>query len=187
LSSLCLHAQAPQGWFLAGSKPADYETGVDAKQEFSGHASAYLKSKAPATNEKVTNDSAEQGGFGTLMQNFRADQYLGKRIRFSAFVKSKDVQDWAGLWMHVDKGSTVVSFDNMQDRAIKGTNDWRNYEIVLDVPQEATGIFFGILLGKTGEVWISSAKFEIVDSSVAVTGQQHMSKDAPTNLDFEKQ
>jgi len=41
----------------------------------------------------------------------------------------------------VDKGKeTGVAFDNMQDRAIKGTTDWRRYEVVLDVPEDATGI-----------------------------------------------
>jgi hypothetical protein len=43
-------------------------------------------------------------GFGTLMQDFRAKQYVGKRVRFSAFVKSENVEGWAGLWMRVDKG-----------------------------------------------------------------------------------
>ena len=65
---------------------------------------------------------------------------------FSAFVKSDSVQDWAGLWMRVDKGSDatakVLSFDNMQDRPIKRTTGWRNYEGVLDVPRDTAGIFF---------------------------------------------
>lgn len=28
--SLLLQAEAPKGWFIAGSKPAEYESGVDA-------------------------------------------------------------------------------------------------------------------------------------------------------------
>lgn len=43
-----------------------------------------------------------------------------------------------GLWFRVD-GTTgkSLSFDNMQDRAVKGTTEWARYEIVLDVPEGA--------------------------------------------------
>ena len=174
-SSLMLNATVPQGWYLAGSKPAEYESGVDAQVQYNAHPSAFLKSKSAVVN-----------GFGTLMQDFRAEQYEGKRLRFTAFVKSEGVQDWAGLWMRVDKGRETVAFDNMQDRSIKGTNGWREYAIVLDVPQNATGIFFGVLLTGSGAVWMNSVKIEPVGPEVPITGSgmtQH--RDRPTNLDFE--
>ena len=125
-------------------------------------------------------------GFGTLMQDFRADHYLGKRVRFSAFVKTEGAEDWAGLWMRVDKGAKQLTFDNMQGRPIKGTTDWRKYDVVLDVPQEATGIFFGVLLSGSGTVWLSEAKFEIVETNVPTTGTAAPQKsDEPVNLNFE--
>jgi hypothetical protein len=176
LFTLTLQAAAPTGWFLAGSKPASYDTGVDAQASYNGHASAYLKSKDPRID-----------GFGTLMQNFSADHYLGKRVRFSAFIKTGDLQSWAGLWMRIDKESQKLAFDNMQDRPIKSNTDWRNYVVVLDVPQEATGIFFGVLLGGTGQVWISNAKFEVVGSDVPTTGSGATPSMPlePANLNFE--
>jgi hypothetical protein len=174
--AIALQAAVPGGWLLAGTKPASYDVGTDAQAAYNGHPSGYLKSKVPDT-----------GGFGTLMQAFRADKYLGKRVRFSAFVKSEGIQDWAGLWMRVDKGTDSVAFDNMQERPIKGTTDWQKYEVVLDVPQDATGIFYGILLGGTGEVWLNSAKFEVVGADVPATGGKGSKlADGPTNLDFEK-
>lgn len=174
---LLLQAAVPEGWYMAGTKPVDYESGIDAQAVYNGHASAYLKSKKP-----------EIDGFGTLMQNFGADNYMGKRVRFSAFVKAEDVQNWAGLWMRIDgKERAALAFDNMQDRAIKGTADWRKYEVVLDVPQNANGIFFGILLRGTGEVWINGVKFEVVGTDVPTTDKQKPSQPAgPANLDFEK-
>jgi hypothetical protein len=65
-------------------------------------------------------------GFGTLMQTFKADSFRTKRIRFSGYVRSKEVMDWAGLWLRVDgsNGGEMLAFDNMQDRPIKGTTDW---------------------------------------------------------------
>lgn len=173
--SLMLYAAAPQGWYLDGSKPAEYESGVDKQVQYNAHPSAYLKSKATVSD-----------GFGTLMQNFSADQYAGKRLRLTAFVRAEGVENWAGLWMRVDKGKDSVAFDNMQDRPITGNNAWREYTVVLDVPRNASGIFFGVLLSGSGEVWVNSVKLEPVGPEVPTTGSgatQH--RDRPTNLDFE--
>ena len=165
---------APRGWILAGSNPADYLTGVDQKSMYQARPSAYLKGKPTATE-----------GFGTLMQSFSAARYAGKRVRFSAAVKSEGVNGWAGLWMRVDQGSAMVAFDNMENRPIRGTTDWQNYQVVLDVPMNATGIAFGVLLNKSGAVWLNNVKFESVGTNVPTTGV--VLQEGPTNLDFESQ
>jgi hypothetical protein len=170
-----LHAAAPTGWYIAGNKPTEYESGIDPVAGYNNHPSAYLKSKQPIVH-----------GFGTLMQDFRANHYSGKRIRFSAFVKT-DATDWAALWMRVDKGSKQLAFDNMHDRPIRGKSTWQRYEIVLDVPQDATGIFFGVLLSGSGTVWLNDAKFDVVGPTVLPTnGDVIQRPDEPMNLDFEK-
>ncbi len=124
------------------------------------------------------------------MQDFSADKYAGKRIRLRANVKAQGVRSWAGLWMRVDKQSTSVAFDNMQDRPITGTTGWQNYAVVLNVPQDATGIFFGVLLTGPGTVWLNSVKVEVVGSEIPATGASAGTKklhDEPTNLDFTEQ
>jgi hypothetical protein len=89
----------------------------------------------------------------------------------TANVKAQAVQNWAGLWMRVDgKNQQMLSFDNMQDRPIRGTLDWKQYAIVLDVPRESIGIFFGILLVGPGEVWLANVQFAIVNNTVPKTG-----------------
>jgi hypothetical protein len=108
---------------------------VHRDQAYQGHARAFLKSKNPNVE-----------GFGTLMQMITAEQYLGNKLRLSGLVKSEEVTGWAGLWMRVDKGREVLAIDNMQRRAIKGTTGWQRYEVVLDIPKQATGVAFGILL-----------------------------------------
>jgi hypothetical protein len=114
---------------------------VDTTTKYEGQPSAYLQAATP---------NAE--GFGTLMQLIDAANYAGKRIRLRAFVESRDLSKWAGMWMRVDKQHTVVAFDNMQDRAITGTHPWATYDVVLDVPQDATSISFGVLLMGGGKV-----------------------------------
>lgn len=169
---------APVGWLLAGSKPASYRTGVDKTMVHDGQASVYLESAVPNT-----------GGFGTVMQAIDAANYAGKRVRLRADVRSQDVGKWAGMWMRVDKGQEMgISFDNMQDRAIKGTQSWSGHDVVLDVPEDATSLSFGILLTGEGEVWASHFVLEVVGKDTEVTGSKlgaraPLSK-TPVNLNF---
>jgi hypothetical protein len=168
---------APQGWHLAGSNPENYESGVDSEAKRNGFPIAYLKSKPSATE-----------GFGTLMQSFSASKYAGQRIRLSASAKSDEVSDWAGLWMRVDVNTKPFVIDNMQNRAIKGSLDWREYQVVLDVPKDATNVAFGILLSKSGMVWLNNVRFEIVSTEVPVTAKPSFATprpEDPVNLNFE--
>jgi hypothetical protein len=176
LTGLVLVAQAavPRGWLLAGTKPSEYEVGVDVDQVYQGHATAFLKSK-----------TLNADGFGTLMQSIRAEQYLGRKVRLSGLVKSEEVLGWAGLWMRVDKEKSPVAFDNMENRAIKGTMGWQRYDVVLDVPKDATAISFGILLAGSGVVWLNGAKFDVVDADVPVTNiGEKVLPEKPINLEF---
>jgi hypothetical protein len=168
---------APSGWFLAGDRPASYRTGIDKDVVRDALPSAYLASKVQET-----------GGFGTLMQSIAASQYAGQRVRLHAWVQSKDVADWAGLWMRVDKGKATVGFDNMQDRPIHGTQPWTAYDVVLDVPANATYISFGTLLAGSGAVWLNGVQFEVVGQDVRTTGTAGASPPpaTPVNLDFQK-
>jgi hypothetical protein len=159
-SVLPIRASVPDGWHLAGSVPAQYEFGDAAVHTYQGHETRFLKSKQSSVD-----------GFGTVMLSVLADQYRGKRVRFTGFVKTQDLAGWAGLWMRIDQGRKRVGFDNMYDRGIKGTSDWKRYDVVLDVPPAATDISFGILLADAGEVWLSDAKLEAVGTDVPVTNQ----------------
>src|ERR1700675_2011792 len=168
---------APQGWHIAGSNHEKYETGVDSQAKRNGFPIAYLKSKPSATV-----------GFGTLMQSFSASKYAGQRIRLSASVKSDEVRDWAGLWMRVDVNSRPFALDNMANSSIKGSVDWREYQVVLDVPKDATNVAFGILPSKSGMVWLNNVRFEIVSTEVPVTAKPSFATptpEDPVNLNFE--
>ena len=162
----------PTGWFKAGNKPKSYQMIVE--------DSSGVDRKKAMTIKSIDKNI---DGFGTLMQNFSPDKYLGKRIRMSGYMKSKNVETWSGFWLRVDKAGsqTSLAFDNMQDRPIKGTTEWKKYEIVLDVPSEATNIGFGALLDGTGQIWFDKLNFEIVDKSVPITDKQK-----EPNLDFSK-
>ena len=166
--------QTPPGWHVAGSARTAYVAGVDPNVGMRGKPSGYLKS----TRRKVD-------GFGTLMQDIAPGNYAGGRIRVSCRLKTLNVSAWAGLWVRVDRGQgeSPIAFDNMEDRGIKGTTDWTECVVVLDVGERASNIAFGVLLSGTGTVWIDQMRFESVDLSVPVTSPPAY-RETPRNLDF---
>jgi hypothetical protein len=178
------YADQPTGWGGGGN---GYELSRDDAEKHAGKASGCVRS---------TGDEAE--GFGTLTQGFRADGYRGKRVRMSAYVKTDGVERQAGLWMRIDgKEKTGLAFDNMMTRPVKGTTDWKKYDVVLDVPDDAGEIYFGFLVAGKGRGWVDDITLEVVDKDVPTTGldvqptdrQGELTKDLPKeakNLDFEQ-
>jgi hypothetical protein len=179
----------PTAWFIAGSKPKSYDMGIDKDAGKDGKNAATIKSIDPTIE-----------GFGTLMQDCLPGKYLGKRIRMTGWLRTKDVSDWSGLWLRIDTKTSVkaVVFDNMhdgkKDQSLKGTTYWKKYEIILDVPDNASNIAYGILLVGTGQIWVDNMNFEIVTPDIQTTGVEMDSQSftytshqtEPTNLDFEK-
>lgn len=166
----------PEGWM--GGNTQDYDIGVDAKIFKEGGAAATIKSKTQTPEN-----------FGTIVQTFSAESFLGKRVRMSAFVKADKITSWAGLWMRVDgegKDEISLSFDNMQSRPITGTLDWKKYEVVLDIPKKSKSITFGILLDGSGQAWVDGFQFEVVGKEVPVTGMSgYTPRKEPLSLGFE--
>ncbi|MCC6818871.1 MAG: hypothetical protein IT245_08270 [Bacteroidia bacterium] len=178
-----LSFELPTGWFIAGSAPSSYEMGIEKGSGKDGKNAATIKS-----NKKKIK------GFGTLMQNCLPGKYLGKRVKMTGWVKTKDVTGWAGIWLRIDdmNSNEPLGFDNLKDgkrdRSITGTTEWTQYEIVLDVPSNASKLAYGSLLVGTGQLWFDDIKFEEVATTVPTTGlgkDKASSPAEPVNLDFE--
>ncbi|MFJ6207553.1 helix-turn-helix domain-containing protein [Lysinibacillus sp. NPDC092081] len=169
-----------KGWFLSGSNPFNYEMGIDHEVVHQGKTSGYLMSKTVL-------DSTE---FATMMQAFKANQFIGKRIRLSCFIRTKDVDTYAGMWMRVDDTmEDVLQFDNMSNRPIKGNTNWNRYSIVLDVPDRSAVISFGVILAGQGTVWADQFTFEEVNESIPTTNLEVHGEllDEPVNLSFDEE
>lgn len=175
LSIVCslLSFDLPKGWFKAGSAPDKYDMGVDPGKGRNGGNAATIQSNVRKTR-----------GFGTLMQGCDPDKYLGKRVRMSGYMKSIDVDGWAGFWFRVDgpNKNESLSFDNMYNRRVTGTTEWKKYEIVLNVPKEATRLAYGALLDGPGQIWFENLEFEIVPDGTPQTSSYKLPE--PQNLDF---
>lgn len=176
LGVVSIQAQIPMptGWVQRGSHPQDYDVSLDTAIHRSGKAGASIKAKESAS------------GFTTMMQSIKPDNYRGKRIRFSGYLKTKSVADHSGFWLRIDGAqmNKMLGFDNMGDRPVKGTTDWGKYEIVLDVPDNAEAIAFGVNLAGSGQVWVDDLKIEVVGKDVAST---NMPMPPEAEAEFQKQ
>ena len=168
----------PEGWFKSGTEPQDYLIGINKDVSEQGNASAYIKSK-----------ELKPSGSCDLMQEIKAENYIGERVRLSGYIKAKFVSYWAGLFMIVeDAANRPIAFDNMQDRPIVGNSDWVKYEIVLDIPKNSDKILFGASLHGKGEIWIDDMKLLVVNKNVPSTDLSGKKPTAlyPENMEFEK-
>lgn len=167
---------------MAGANPSSFEAVVDTAIAHSGTQCAHMYPRKNTGSDE----------WGTLMQQIAPGEFLGKRVLMSLWCKTKKVSGWVAPWMRVDgeKRSDTVSFDNFCTRQIKGTTDWTQYQIVLDVPQKSTNVAFGVMLGGgDGQLWIDDVSFEIVGTDVPVTDCPCFSKEKPrrpVNLNFEE-
>lgn len=180
----------PNGWFAVGGINTSYALGLNEKTPHSGSAAL-----------SVTGIDSASTGFRGVGQQIKADAFIGKRIRLSAFIKQDDLKGpTIGLWMRVDGQDIEYAFDNMTARHLQGTADWHVVEIILDVPAGAVGIAFGVLLHGSGTMLVDDMKLEAIPATGPTTDQQSgpvpITYDArsvyanmplsPSNMDFEK-
>jgi len=153
-------SSVPSGWALAGSNPAHYLVAVDQSDAGAGGGSASLTSR-----------NGQADGFGTLMQQIKANEYRGKHVRFTARIKTRGVDGRATLWLRVDGPGNVEVLDNMTapKRYLQGDNDWVEHSLVLDVPDGAVAISYGVGLHGNGKVWLDEVKLESVGQNIPVT------------------
>jgi hypothetical protein len=163
----------PPAWSVTGSRAVDYEAGLVPEITWAGHRTARLRLRSAVS---------ESGGFGALMQSIAAVRYLDRRVRFSAMVRVWEATGWAGLWLRVDGPAGTLVIDNMHGRPLRGTTDWAEASIVLDVAEQAVALHFGVLLSGAGAVDLARLRFEEVDESVPVTAG--VLPEEPRALDF---
>jgi hypothetical protein len=73
---------------------------------------------------------------------------------------------------------------------VKGTADWQQYSVVLDVPADSAALAYGFFIGGTGEAWVSGVRIEPVGLDVPSTNivgkKSRELPAAPVNLEFAK-
>ena len=185
----------PPHWFISGQEAAqaikEYSGTIDHTNAYEGSGSGLLES---------TSDTAQHG---TLMQVSSAAAYRGKRVKMSAFLRSNEVAQRAGLWIRADdiNGTTVAFRNCFSPRApqsfVRGNSAWKAVEISIDIPESAVRLSYGVQLLGTGAVWIDNVGFDVVGPYSPGDAEQvlptaHSQPDpqklspTPENLNFEQ-
>ena len=130
------------------------------------------------------------GEVATMNQAMKPDAFRGKRVRYSAMVKTDSIASaaGAGLWMRVDGPGVgeTLQFDNMFDRPIPSFTGWKRHEVVLDVPEESSFIIWGLIVNGPGKAWIDDVRIEVVDATIPSTHRPGSERHAPHDVTAER-
>lgn len=173
----------PRAWQVSGSAPEKYEIGL---WKIGGREGS--KACGMIRSSKKTYEPDE---YASMIQKVSSQQYLGKRIKLTGYMKSRAVTAWAGFFLRADtdEDKKPLTFDNMHDRPIKGTTDWKAYTIELDVPNNSSKITFGALLHGDGQIWFDDVSIEIIGNSTIQANYVMCDtslRRTPQNTDFEQ-
>ncbi|MBV8034434.1 hypothetical protein [Roseateles sp.] len=160
------------GWSSGsmGISSKAYQMGIDNGVQFQGQRSVSVQSQEGLT---------KADSHGAVIQN--AFGYQGRRVRFSGWMRSADVKQWAGAFLRVDAEGTERFFGS--GRSDLKTEDlpfgagsaaaqdrWVEVSIVADVPNTpAAMVSMGAMVVGEGKVWLSAMRFEEVGPEVPVT------------------
>jgi len=168
-----LHNQrvAAECWGLRGSAPWDFVVTLDREMRTSGDASALISA------------SRESAGYATMFQRASAAPVRGKRVEFSVDLRTRGATRGANLVLRAeDARGITVAFDNMWmsygadhrpdqllNRGVTGDTEWSTQHVVVDIPDSARVITYGVSLDGGGKVWIDNARIEAVPKDMATT------------------
>ena len=154
----------------AAETPVSDESGLDTGDAIDG-ASAYIRSKRPGA------EAAE------LSQTISAQNVRGRRLRLSAMLRSRSVEDVAVIFVRLNDPGGDAAVETSSQPALRGTNHWTELTIVFDVPRPIAEITFGFRLTGTGAISADEFALEMVDPSVPLAGS--VSSKGPRRLTFE--
>jgi hypothetical protein len=146
------------GWQLTAPSSDRFEASRDQTVTFDGKPTARLQSTVATAD------------LGALVHSIDAEKYRGKRIRFATNAKIKGVEGGTGSWLRVESPEVPFRvFADSHDVHLEGDSDWTPLSIVIDVPQDAQAIYFGLSQDGPGTSWFGPVSVETVDDSVPVS------------------
>ena len=143
--------KSPPGWFVLDALE-DTEYLAEWHANCRGDAPcAVLAGPATATADNL----------GSLLQDFDATPFRGKRVKLRACIKIEAgaLTDRAHMLLRVNRPNAGTGFpDSMEDRPIV-SSEWKSYEIRGVVAPDAGSIRIGVALSGRGRVSVSGVEF----------------------------
>ena len=149
-------ASLPKNWYTGGE---GFKISLDSLEKHAGKYS--LKMEMPGVKSG--------NSFGVFTGTLPIETFAGKNVEYKGWIKTKDVKNgYVGLWLRVDgENRTLLGFDNMNDRGLKGDNEWTQVFIKIDVSKEAVNINYGGIFPGEGTVWFD-------DLELFVNGEKYI-------------
>lgn len=148
-------------WGSTGYGAERYQMGVDSAVTWEGK---------PAL--AIAGAGMVGAAFGDIHNFTSATGYAGRRVRFSGVYKLADVDGWAGAYLLAYDGVSYQLNPMSPPAAIGGKGnqtDWTPFNVVIEVPKDASTLRMGLLLAGNGRAWLSNLKFEEVADDVPLT------------------
>jgi RNA polymerase sigma factor (sigma-70 family) len=148
---------------LPAGATSDYDSGIDPNVK-------RMPESQPAGMIRCTAETPTVRNPGFRAMTTISGPYRGKRIRLSGYLKSENVESFAGLILVVwGPDQRVLANDDMGGRPVLGTTDWKKYDIVADVPMDAERIDLGVVLRGKGTLWSDGLELSVVNNTVPFT------------------
>jgi len=151
----------------------------------------YLASKhiGPATGTKseifqsqiINANQSQREMEGIVFQYIDAAQFKGKKLKFKAYSRfeSDDAFSEGQIWLQINISKDEVhSITALPKPILK--NEWAEYEVEADIPENADKILLALVLIGEGKIWFDETKLEIIDRKNIV------SEGEPRNFSFEE-
>lgn len=136
-----------------------------------------------------------ESSYGGIFQTFDAADFRGKRVRYSALMRTENVvgdgeaEGVATLWMRVEGTNfqRPLMIARLGERSLRGTMGWTPVDIVADIPRNAVRIHIGFVMQTRGQMWITDLQFGEAPAGlpVNVVPVDPSTLSTPQNLGFE--
>ena len=158
---------SPAKWYVGGQ---GYSVTLDSTEAQSGtHSLRIQASGAPP-----------ERSFGVASMSIPGPLAAGANVTLRGYIRTERItQGYAGLWVRIDSGTTMLVIDNMGSRGVTGTTPWTPYEVTLHADRAATNVVFGALHPGDGIAWFDSFSLTIDGKPVGVDAgmKWHANKD----------
>jgi RNA polymerase sigma factor (sigma-70 family) len=148
-----------QRWHVWSQTAPKYTAALDPSVMHDGHPSLHVESS-----------TAKRGDFGCYDHSDRSpEQYRGRTIRVTAWMKCENVVKDAGIWIRVlgPRDQYIAGEVAPARRQLHGTADWQQYSVTTFVPAEARVVDWGFVMDAAGKFWVDmqSVKCEVVEEA----------------------
>jgi hypothetical protein len=136
----------PYCWVAISNLPEMYYAAArDRREVWSGDSSARFF---------ALDDRAQHG---LLQQTVDARAFAGKRLEFSAFIRTEAAVSGVKVWLIAVNSQGLIVAESGSDW-LKGTLDWHSRAIVADIPADAAAITFALRMLGRGTLWVDDAR-----------------------------